>query len=735
MSRQLSGGASQLRVMTYNVLWEAFDVNRQTQCKSPSGVNRCVRMMAYFIAYFLPDILCLQEIREDVQWPQLHAALLHYLPSFNTMFAWSSTRQGEAGMMTVYSKRKFEVLQHVTGDFLGSQNAVASGRPYQALLFKCKVRQSPTLLVVNVHMPHNNELLPETAAACFKKVQELARRTELKYNHFILAGDFNRNPLRTIPKLGLKLLTSPDSDLLTCFNQRQQTFSLAYDHIFSTLGDKRLYDTLPPEAVDVLLDKSNSRDIKPVMSDHLPVRATFALPLHDWESSVPWSPPDPPLLADAATRDELLFVIHTTNVPPEQLESVRPETWTELRIPPSAGNGVYTSLVTKSNFDLTYLYDCNETDTSYIFVLPIDVLQVNNYHINLTRQYGNMNAITTYMPWELTAAVKHIKHQSLYAQTDEEFVAAHQAQLAKATKPDASRLAPFIMFPFNEVVFSRAIQLVPGCFRVYVKQPSPGKLCLLKDVGVPRTQVYQPRSGCQFFRPNPDPNQVMPCFAPSDRMLWNGAKSHFYRGVKDAKEVQDLHELHQDTILNACVDPLLSSMYWDLNNKGLEDFFFQQILPQYLRNNPKPLKLNEYAEWEEFKQSLMYKTLQQGGLYQPKMRTFLERQAMIPANSTWQQRLQLELTLLNKRTREERTRESDLRRLQQQVSPSTLARAQTRAALLREAGKTFAPMGFESQAAERQFYVEELRRLRAQEQSTGYAVQGGYYGVGLANTT
>lgn len=258
-------GESELRVMTYNVFWKAFDETRETQCKSRAG-NRCVKNMAYFIARYMPDILCLQEFQEGVQWPKLHAALKQFIPDFDNMYAWRSTQQGKAGMMTLFNTRKFQVDRVVSGDFLSTANTVQSGRPYLALLF------TNGLLVVNVHMPHDNELVPATVDSCFDTLNALL--SSIPHHQLIIAGDFNHDADANVFKLAPSL-QSGNKQLNTCFNRAGEVFSLPFDHIYSNFGQLKSYTTIPAEQQVLGYNAAGTR--RPVMSDHLPVFATFTL--------------------------------------------------------------------------------------------------------------------------------------------------------------------------------------------------------------------------------------------------------------------------------------------------------------------------------------------------------------------------------------------------------------------------------------------------------------------------
>lgn len=255
--------------MTYNVFWKAFDETLQTQCKSRPGMNRCVLNMARFIAQFKPDILCLQEIREDVEWPKLRAALQYFMPHFDSMYRWRSTRQGEAGMITLFNAHNFKVHQQVDGDFLGPGHAVTSGRPFLALLF------TNGLLVINVHMPHVNELVAQTIQACFNKLHRLLATTPHRW--VILAGDFNHDADANVKALPVQL-DIPRNKFNTCFDKTTQTISLPFDHIYTNLGAPVLYQTLCKEIVQSMLQPNDAGERRPDMSDHLPVFATYTLP-------------------------------------------------------------------------------------------------------------------------------------------------------------------------------------------------------------------------------------------------------------------------------------------------------------------------------------------------------------------------------------------------------------------------------------------------------------------------
>lgn len=487
-ARVLRGGSTDVRVLTYNVCWEALEGQRHKRACGTASTghtfNPCTANIAELICTHLPDIILLQEVREqsDVQWKDgLHAALLHHVPAFDTLYSWTfTTGMEKAGLMTLFNKRKFTLQSVKQGDFLNADNSRVTGRPYLITAF------ADGLVVANVHFPHMGEVSRDTTRASFLAELRAGIHSLPSVNiedpkwEVIVGGDFNldnfvpqvadqnaqtiqrnvaalKRELKGITKLipGKRMHVPPNA-FVTCENQ-------SFDHIFSTIRiPTALYTTLPLSTRDGDATRARMGDL---MSDHMPVLATVPWLTKgaraDWTDEqeaeeLRRNPLPPPPRLDQLP-DSALYLVHYT--------LSNPETWTERQLKRGTTGGVFLTLVTKQNVDKLRTFAGH-----YRIFLPVNFLTLPNYYINLADQFGTMDQVTTYFPWQLQEAV---------AKIDE------QATMFK-------KVTSMYLETFNEVVFPDSLQLgdVSTCWRV---EKLPG----LEWGPLPRTRfVVDASSGC-----------------------------------------------------------------------------------------------------------------------------------------------------------------------------------------------------------------------------------------------
>lgn len=438
--RVLRGGSTDVRVLTYNVCWEALEAKKfKRKCSEDQGArsfNRCTANIAELILTFLPDIILLQEIREqsDVQWKDgLHAALLHHVPSFDDLYSWTFTTGMEvAGVMTFFNKRKFTLHSVKQGDFLSERNSTSRGRPYLITAF------TDGLVVANVHLPHLYEITagPESRA---EFAEELRRalyalpgvNIEDPRWQLILGGDFNLDRVSTLEGVKQELsvfqrmvpgkkLYLPPAAYDTCVGQ-------SFDHILTSIQriPSALYTTVPLGGEGGAEARNRMRDL---VSDHAPVLATVPWLTRgaraDWTDEQEAAElrrhplPSPPRLEEVP--ESALYLVHYT--------PSNPEHWTELIR--GASDGVFLTLVTDKNVDSVRTFS-----GMYRILLPLNFLTLPNYYINLADQYGTLDQVNTYFPWQLADAVAKINEEATL--------------LRKLPLTDT----------FNEVVFPDSLQL------------------------------------------------------------------------------------------------------------------------------------------------------------------------------------------------------------------------------------------------------------------------------------
>lgn len=293
------------KIMTYNVSWEALDgVSFMSQCSRPDGTNWCATNMAVTIAIEMPDLLTLQEIRNDrpTQWPALHNLLELAIPHFNTIYGWEMSEAGTGGVMTLYKREKLTPIPELTlkGDLLRASgealpsteilrtpnSSAKNGRPYLFMVFV------QGLASMNVHFPHAQELYDSNSMPIFSVVKDMLsviHHNPLPANYNVtVSGDFNTNMSIMWDELPVdmqfirfsdgsrkRVYAPADKTLFTCCQpsttSRSLTYTMAYDHILTTFGFADDYFTYATtyQARD---------DSRIYASDHVPVVAVFHVP-------------------------------------------------------------------------------------------------------------------------------------------------------------------------------------------------------------------------------------------------------------------------------------------------------------------------------------------------------------------------------------------------------------------------------------------------------------------------
>jgi endonuclease/exonuclease/phosphatase family metal-dependent hydrolase len=569
-SAALRGGARHVRVMTYNLNWRSFHT---------PGATKRVYMMARFISGYMPDVLCLQEIRHDVEWPMLSAALSTIMPDFVAMYTVVAARAGNGGIMTLFKSRLYQLKSTatMTGDFLTRSDRVTSGRPYCVIVLQNKVNEEQELWVANVHFPHAYELAEgDTMARVYRTLESaLTRAGATELSHTLIAGDFNhdaateRTDFLTGDEPILLGMFSSTATFPTYFDVSTRTFTRHLDFILNSWemnGDEYEYKTIHPQEQALL---TSNQEL--LMSDHLPVMA--AIPL-DWPSA---RHPFPPI----SIPQSCMFLAHVTDK--------NPASWTELRLGTDNSDGAYCLLVTTHTFERTVVFSATRFDMTqpwYLILLPIDVLAHGNYHVNVIDQMGQMNPFTTYMPWELSEVVKQLHWQSAYVRDELEDMEELQTR------------------PFAEVVFSRPVQLKPNCFVVRRIDPPHDKLRLLSTL-VPRSR-YKLRTECTFFDARGD--TPFPTFSLN-------VKPFYDRFILFYNTIQEMdvftQNLYVRTLLAAFnVDASEESEYMDAGQFNLEAVkeLLDEKLELLLSGQVEP-RVYEWLEWMDFQRTRHYQLL------------------------------------------------------------------------------------------------------------------------------
>lgn len=603
----LRGGATELRVMTYNVNWRAFH--------GPQAV-KSVYVMARFIAGYMPDVLCLQEIRHDCEFIKLLAALTKLLPNFRELYAAVPVVAGEAGMMTLIKQRLFDMdrTHVVSGDFLTPSDRVPSGRPYLILRLHHPDMPERVLVVANVHFPHTYELGAGRTLSSVYAQLEAALQTavtggageqdEEEEPMIVIAGDFNHNAhdewaehmQSDMPTL-MSMHHGPEP-FPTYFSRDTRQFDTSLDFILNNWqhdGDRYEYRTMDPFERQLLTASG-----EPLMSDHLPVMA--AIPY-----AQVWPTP-PHTLPPITIPNKCLFLAHVTNDDPSQ--------WTELRLhrkkeTGKIDDGAYCLLITTDNYDSTVVFSAARFDPSlpwYLILLPVSTLAQGNYHVNVVDQQGHMSPVTTFMPWELETLVDVIAQERAYA----------------TTLPPHDDLASR---PFAEVVFSRPVPFIPGCFKILTIPPPHARFRLLSSI-VPRDK-FEPATACTFFPPGA-PHQ--PAFRVSEKSFYE--RDYFYQTFAGLSRSEQ----------NLYIRTLLAVMEEDLEDETLYsngEFHLEEVSQRLYRKMKSALRgtfeprLYEWLEWVDFQKSRQYKLVTANlHRYVPRFHAWLQQQRRAPPGNT-----------------------------------------------------------------------------------------------------
>jgi endonuclease/exonuclease/phosphatase family metal-dependent hydrolase len=241
-----------LKVMTYNVCWEALESAKgnidMSKCKS-SSINKCIINIRNIISNKIEDeydFICLQEIN-SMQWKKLSKDMI--LDNYNMTLK----EINPAGLITIYNK-KHTLLKKYSGNLIDSN---LDKRPYMILLF------SNNIVLINLHMPHiKQELSFEIVQnKLLKMAQYINKKTT-----FIICGDFNNNQPLEIPTFynllkpfNRKINIEPKK-INTCCIPNDKKYKLSYDHIFISSNAKYIvYKTI------------NKTEKKKYMSDHIPL--------------------------------------------------------------------------------------------------------------------------------------------------------------------------------------------------------------------------------------------------------------------------------------------------------------------------------------------------------------------------------------------------------------------------------------------------------------------------------
>lgn len=266
------GGRDLIRVMSYNVSWEALEGTKSNKLNMEhcmmGNINQCSNNIAKIIQQYGAnhDFIALQEIQDTPkQWHQLKSNMQQtFLDDYQTEF----TTAIRSGLLTLYNKNKY----HLTDKFDGSlPTNLNDSRSYQVLVFR------ENIILINVHMSHNYESLINS----FKLLRLIINKIIKKYkrNDFrvIFCGDFNYDDPSMVPefqKILKRMSTNFQPEIMKlvtcCSNKTIKKYDKSSDHIFGNKSNSLIsYQTL----TDYTNFISNGQIM---MSDHLPVFAVFA---------------------------------------------------------------------------------------------------------------------------------------------------------------------------------------------------------------------------------------------------------------------------------------------------------------------------------------------------------------------------------------------------------------------------------------------------------------------------
>ncbi len=247
---------SPIKVMTWNVCWEALDGARSKKLNKTNCVvnnkNICVENISNLIHEKITqsyDFICLQEIRK-VQWEKLQIET----PGYNIIY----NDVEPAGIVTII-KNKYRVIAQRKGNLI---NLTIDARPYTILIL------DNNMILINLHMPHKDKYQIDSLSNLKRQLDILEDKINDK-TIFVMCGDFNNSDPKLLPNFR-ELLPYPFEFYPTekqinscCITNWGNYYTESFDHIYSTLKTIK-YETINDDTL-LLMDIYNS--------DHLPIFA------------------------------------------------------------------------------------------------------------------------------------------------------------------------------------------------------------------------------------------------------------------------------------------------------------------------------------------------------------------------------------------------------------------------------------------------------------------------------
>jgi endonuclease/exonuclease/phosphatase family metal-dependent hydrolase len=279
----LTSSNNSLKVMTYNICWEAlfgFEPNMY-QCdaglaKNPAWdrINNCtynslriIREESVNNLGDLPDFIAIQEINED-RWNRLVNLSDHNFRGFIGNYNKSCTNFVRTGVITLYKKNRFNIINTLRGPLYGN-------RPFNISEF-IDMTTKEHFIFINVHFDHS---IGNNFDILLQNLQILKGNANIINYKIIIAGDFNHK-VEDMPQLFTLLkrldqkipnfVIPPTIQPTCCDMNRGLYYTFRSDNIMYNFNSNVKYSTIDPNKY-----KLPSGLIS--MSDHLPVFANLTL--------------------------------------------------------------------------------------------------------------------------------------------------------------------------------------------------------------------------------------------------------------------------------------------------------------------------------------------------------------------------------------------------------------------------------------------------------------------------
>jgi uncharacterized phage protein (TIGR02220 family) len=246
--------STEIKVLTYNVCWEAMAMNSHkydNECKKNAidSTNKCKTNVLAILTQDKYDIILLQEASNFDKHDITDMTRIHF-------------KSGKEHQVVYYKTSAFKEKTSGTGDF-------EPGRPYTILLLE-HISSKKEILVINVHLPHK-----KTEQDVLLLLNTISNNTEsgitpaLAKNdmHCIIGGDFNVNLTKGTYNILNRDFIPCNKDIKTCC-----------DEDLSGTGHKDKID-------NILLSNATCKDVKIAdgngykknTSDHLPLECIVQL--------------------------------------------------------------------------------------------------------------------------------------------------------------------------------------------------------------------------------------------------------------------------------------------------------------------------------------------------------------------------------------------------------------------------------------------------------------------------